>query len=84
MGNPFEELHEKLDVVIKRLDSIESIKKVPTKIPLSTFCKEQNITRPTAYAWSERGLIRMEKTGGRQYIASDSIIIDSKYQRSTK
>lgn len=81
MENPFDQLNQKLDTLIKRVESIEGIKKAPSKIPFKDFCEQRNISRVTGYAWDKRGLIKLEKMGGRQYVASDSIIIENKYQR---
>jgi hypothetical protein len=79
--NPFEEINQKLDTLIKRVESIENIKKVPSKIPLKDFCRDRNVSRVTAYAWDKKGLIRLTKIGGRQYVNSDSVVIEKKYQR---
>lgn len=81
MENPFVEISQKLDSVLKRLDAIEQTKHAPTRVPFTDFCQERNITRPTAYAWADRGLIQLEKIGGRQYVKADSITITNKYQR---
>lgn len=51
------------------------------KIPLPDFCREFDVTRPTPFSWNKRGLITMEKLGGRWYVLRDSISIQRKYQR---
>ncbi|MBT1698242.1 hypothetical protein KK083_15220 [Fulvivirgaceae bacterium PWU4] len=82
MENPFEEITQKLDTLIK---DVAELKKngpcQPSRITFTEFCKSQNITRPTGYAWADRGLIKMEKIGGRNFVISDSILVKSKYQR---
>ena len=50
------------------------------KTPFHVFCREHDISRPTGYAWADRGLIKLEKIGGRQYVTSSSL--PAKYQRS--
>lgn len=81
MENPFDQLNQKLDTLIKRVEAIEGIKKAPSKIPFKDFCQQRNISRPTGYAWRDKKLIELEKIGGRQYVVSDSIVIENKYQR---
>lgn len=82
MSNPFEELLQKLDILIQRVSELEEKRGAsPTRIPLKDFCKEYGITRVTCYAWHERGLISLEKVAGRQYVKSDSISLVKKYQR---
>lgn len=78
MANPFDELSQKLDAVLDRLSKLEKEKSVPDRVSFTDFCKEFGITRPTAYAWAGRGLIRIEKLGGRNYIPTGSISINSK------
>lgn len=81
MANPFDEISQKLDTVLTRLSDLEKSRQAPTKILLSDFCRGQGITRPTAYAWADKGLIRMEKVGGRNFIPIDSVTITKKYER---
>jgi len=83
MENPFEEFNRKLDETNKRLEAIEKklVPAAPTRIPFSDFLKEKDISRPTGYAWRDRGIIKLEKIGGRQFVLSDSIIVTNKYQR---
>jgi len=79
MGNILDELSSNLATALKRIDQLEKAKlSVPERIPFPEFCKEANITRPTAYHWHERGLIRIEKIGGRNFVLADSISIQSK------
>ena len=79
MANILDELTENLAVALKRIDQLEKVKlSVPQRIPFPDFCREANITRPTGYHWAERGLIRMEKIGGRNFVLADSISINSK------
>lgn len=80
MSNPFEEISQKLDTVLNRISALESRSKAPSKILLSDFCRDQQISRPTCYAWAQRGLIKMEKIGGRNFIDATSVKI-KKYQR---
>ena len=81
----------KLDLILTKIKDLEAEIKTlkdgdrpaPTRIPLKEFCTERNISRPTAYAWHERGLIQMERVGGRQYINTKSITVAPKrYQRN--
>lgn len=79
MANILDEIYQKLDSVLIRIDQLEKAKSsVPNRISFSDFCKDYGITRPTGYAWADRGLIRMEKIGGRNFIPTDSISIHSK------
>jgi hypothetical protein len=81
MQNPFDEISQKLDTLLIRISDLEkSRSNPPRKILLSEFCRDQNISRPTAYAWAEKGLIKMEKVGGRNFVPSESIAY-KKYQR---
>lgn len=75
---------DKLNSVLQEIETLKSGRPAPTRIPLKDFCSERNISRPTAYAWNERGLIRMERVGGRQFIALNSITVTNKYQREIK
>ena len=82
MSNPFEEILQKLNAIDSRLSAIEEkAHPGPTRIPFSEFCKSQSITRPTGYAWAERGLIKTEIIGARRFVLSDSILVNTKYQR---
>lgn len=78
--NPFDILNQKLDIIIKRLDVMDNVKKTPFKMTLKDFCKQENISRVTAYAWDRKGLICLHKIGGRQYVSVDDIFITKKYQ----
>jgi hypothetical protein len=78
MSTTFEDIAQKLDKVLQvnreLLSAIERRGVTPYRVPFSEFCKEQNISRPTGYSWADKGLIRMEKIGGRQYVSTESII----------
>ena len=77
--NILDELSQNLATAIKRIDQLEKTKlSVPERIPFPEFCKQASITRPTGYHWAQRGLIRMEKIGGRNFVLADSISIQSK------
>jgi hypothetical protein len=79
MANILDELNENLSLALKRIDQLEKVKlSVPERIPFPEFCKQASITRPTGYHWAQRGLIRMEKIGGRNFVLADSISIQSK------
>jgi hypothetical protein len=80
MANVLDEISEKLDTLIKEWSDFKRKEIQPSIIPLPEFCKNNNISRPTAYAWHERGLIKLEKKGGRQYVLADSVAV-KKYQR---
>lgn len=72
---------QKLDSIQQELEKLQG-RPAPTRIPLKDFCQERNITRPTAYAWNERGLIKMERVGGRQFVNLASITVTArKYER---
>lgn len=85
-------LLSKMDLILKEVRDlkaeIEDLKgrPAPTRIPLKEFCTERNISRPTAYSWHERGLIQLEKVGGRQYINVKSITTPppKHYQRNNR
>ena len=84
MSNPFEEILTQLKTISDRLSLIEiKDNAVPKRIVFKAFCKAHQISRVTGYAWRDRGLIQLEKIGGRQYVKSDSIKVDSKYQRES-
>jgi len=81
MANIFDEILQEVRTLNSRIDQLEKSKSSePKKILLSDFCREQNISRPTAYAWRDSGLIQFEKIGGRNFIPKDSITY-KKYQR---
>ena len=76
-----EDLSKKIDIILSQLAELK--RPSPTRISFSDFCKDYGITRPTGYAWAERGLIKLEKIGGRNFVPIDSISINSrKYQRT--
>lgn len=81
MSNPFQELSEKLDLILQRVEHLETGEKHPQRIPFPDFCAERGISRPTGYSWAERGLIKLEKIQGRQFVLSNSITVAKKYQR---
>lgn len=77
--NILDKLAGDLSLALKRIDQLEKAKlSVPERIPFPEFCKQASITRPTGYHWAERGLIRMEKIGGRNFVLADSISVNSK------
>lgn len=80
MQNPFEELNTKIDEILAINHRLLEALKNPTqqKISFKDFCTQYKISRPTAYSWNERGLIRIEKVGGRNYVLIDSISIPAK------
>lgn len=86
MQNPFEEIITKLDELITICNRILLLlgNPVKQKIPFKEFCKEYEISRPTAYAWHDKGLIKIEKIGGRNYVLIDSISVTKKYQRKNE
>lgn len=71
----------KLDAVLKEVESLKTFKQPPQRIPLVDFCKQRQISRPTCYSWSEKGLIQLEKIGGRQFVKADSVTVVNKYER---
>lgn len=73
---------EKLNSIEKRLDGLQNPR--PSKTAFPDFCKEKNISRPTGYAWADKGLIRLEKIGGRQYVLLDSVAVTNKYERKPR
>lgn len=83
MDNPFELINTKLDKLLDMNARILEALKNPTqqKIPFKDFCTQYKISRPTAYSWNERGLIRIEKVGGRNYVLIDSISVIMKEKR---
>jgi hypothetical protein len=86
MINPFDEISKKLDAVLasneKLREAIFSNFSTPKRIPFNDFCKEHKISRVTGYAWGKRGLVKIEKVGGRNFVLSTSISISTqKYQR---
>lgn len=79
-------LHPLVKMLVEMRDEISAIKTsgiaAPVKrIPFPDYCKQENITRPTGYKRAEKGLIELEKIGGRQYVRVDSITLVKKYQR---
>lgn len=68
-------IESKMDSILTRLDQRQE----DTAITLPEFCKEKKISRPTAYSWADRGLITLEKRGGRQFVIEDRSA--KKYQR---
>lgn len=85
--NPFEVLERKLDAVLesneKVLQAVSVNGSATKRIPFKDFCKEHKISRVTGYAWDKRGLIKVEKIGGRNFVLSNSISVSAtKYQRA--
>jgi len=79
MANILDELTENLSSALKRIEALEGGKlSVPDRLSFPDFCKRAEITRPTAYAWAERNLIKIEKIGGRNFVLVDSISCNSK------
>jgi hypothetical protein len=76
MSNPFEEINQKLDRVLEAVGKGPS--QAPILIPFSEFCKDRGISRQTGYAWDDRGLIKLEKVGGRQFVLADSVSVRRK------
>jgi hypothetical protein len=74
MGNILDEIFTQV-VELKKMVSVLETKldNKPKRKPLKTFCEEEDITRPTAYAWADKGIITFEKVGGRVYVVSSSI-----------
>ena len=72
-ANPFDLISQKLDTVLTELAVLKSARTEvePTRIPFNKFCKEHGISRVTGYAWRDRGLIRLEKIGARQFVVRD-------------
>lgn len=79
MANILDELNENISLALKRIEQLEKVKlSVPERIPFTDFLKEAKISRPTGYHWANRGLIRIEKIGGRNFVLADSISVNSK------
>lgn len=76
-----ETVDQKLDRILSEITSMKSTEHAPRRIPFPEFCKQYGITRPTLYSWNDRGLVQIEKVGGRNYIKADSVSIIKKYQR---
>ncbi|MEJ7646470.1 MAG: hypothetical protein WKF87_17870 [Chryseolinea sp.] len=80
-----ESLTLKVDVMAGTVKWIKDhmTEKLPDKTPFNQFCKDHHITRPTGYAWADRGIIQIEKIGGRLFVIRSSVAPNaSKYQRS--
>lgn len=79
MANILDQITESLTLVNSRLEALESIKlSVPERVSFPDFCRRAEISRPTAYHWAERNLIKIEKIGGRNFVLVDSISVNSK------
>jgi hypothetical protein len=52
----------------------------PHRITSTDYCREMEITRQTLYQWRDKGLIKTEKIGGKNYVIEDSVV-RKKYQR---
>jgi hypothetical protein len=84
MSNPFELITQKLDTLLLEVESIKRARTdVPNFLPLSEYCIREGVTRPTCYNRAARGLIQLQKFGGRQYVKIDSIQAVGKYHRAT-
>lgn len=81
-GNPFQILSDKLDYIISRLDGIlESPISKPSLMSLPAFCKKEGISRVTCYSWAQKGILKLTKIGGRQFVELDSIVPEMKKYR---
>ncbi len=74
---------EKLNSIQQEIENLKG-RPAPTRIALKDFCQERGISRPTAYSWDQKGLIQMEKIGGRQFVALNSISVTSRYERKAQ
>lgn len=83
LGNPFEILSQKLDLLLLRMADLEkkATAPAPSRIPLKQFCREYDISRVSAYSWAQRGLIELEKVAGRQFVKVGSVKVVKKFQR---
>lgn len=81
----FDQFNSKLDTITQQLSELRG-KVTETreqKIPFTTFCRDQEISRVTGYAWEEKGLIKTELINRRRYVLSNSVLIPpKKYQRA--
>ena len=83
MANVLDEISQKIDTVLLELAQLKKAKSTaPLKLSFAEFCHQYGITRPTGYAWAARGLIQLEKIGGRNFVPVDSISVSKKYQRN--
>jgi hypothetical protein len=83
--NPFDQIAAAIQELDQRLKAVEQKtqhdENKPKRILLRKFCHEHQISRPTAYNWASRGLIKMERVGRLMYVLADSITVEAKYQR---
>jgi hypothetical protein len=74
MANILDEILTKVDELSKKVTTLETtLANKPKRRPLKTFCEDEDITRPTAYAWADKGIITFEKVGGRVYVVANSL-----------
>lgn len=78
-----EEFTKKLDLILQEIADLKKAQAAaePSRIPFNQFCREHGISRVTGYAWRDRGLIRLEKIGSRQFVIRESIVVQQRYQR---
>lgn len=81
----FGELNAKLDLLLTKNAALESQLLhggAPEREPMKSFCQRHGISRVTAYAWNDRGLIKLEKVGGRQFVVASTLPAPQKFMRS--
>jgi len=84
LTNPFEVLSAKLDKLLDEVATLkEERKSGPVRVPFLEFCRMAGISKPTGYAWLEKGLVRSELIGGRRFVIHDgTLTIPKKYDRA--
>jgi predicted site-specific integrase-resolvase len=68
----FEDLKADLISTLKSEVSQLNTKSASGRVATSEYCRQNSITRHTLYRWRKRGLIQVEKIGGKHYVILDS------------
>lgn len=77
-ANRLDQLEQKVDSILNCVQPQQRTD--DAAVPFPVFCKRQGISRVTGYAWRDRGLIVMERRGGRQFVVEDKSA--KRYQRA--
>lgn len=82
MSNILDEIRQEVlsikEILQKQSQATNSL---PAKMTFKNYCEQESISRPTAYARASKGLIELQKVGGKNYVLLDSIQLAKKYQR---
>lgn len=66
---------------VQALKQVKHTPLPPRHTPLNDFAGKVDTCRRTIYNWAEKGIVDLERIGGRVYVVNDSVKVSGKYQR---